>query len=79
MSKQKNLHVVIDDIANINLYPLMNRERLFIPVVANICKNSSMLQGFDENDRGVNIQLSLVCTDKEIPQYKQINQIVNNQ
>lgn len=79
VSKQKNLHMVIDDIANINLYPLMNRERLFIPVVANICKNASMLQGFDENDRGINIQLSLVCTDKEIQQYKQINQIVNNQ
>lgn len=79
VSLKKNLHIVIDDIANINLYPLMNRERLFIPVVANICKNASMLQGFDENDRGVNIQLSLVCTDKEIQQYKQINQIVSNQ
>ncbi len=79
VSKQKNLHIVIDDIANINLYPLMNRERLFIPVVANICKNAAMLQGFDENNRGVNIQLSLVCTDKEIQQYKQINQIVSNQ
>lgn len=79
LSKQKNLHIVIDDIANINLYPLMNREQLFIPVVANVCKNAAMLQGFDENDRGINILLSLVCTCNEISQYKQISQIINNQ
>lgn len=79
LSKLKNLHIVIDDIANINLYPLMNRERLFIPVVANICKNASVLQGYDENDRGINIRLSLVCTNRDIPQYNVIEQIINNQ
>lgn len=79
VSDKKNLHIIIDDIANINLYPLMNRERLFIPVVANICKNASMLQGFDENDRGIHIQLSFVCTNENLKQFNVINQIVNNQ
>ena len=79
LSKHNNLHVIIDDLANLNLYPLMNRERLFIPAIANICKSASAYQGFEGNNRGISIQLSLVCTDENTPQYKIINQIVNNQ
>ena len=79
LSKHRFLHIVIDDIANINLYPLIYRERLFIPVIANICKNASILQGYDENKRGISIQVSLVCTNNDIPQYKIIEQIVINQ
>ena len=79
LSKHNNLHVIIDDLANLNLYPLMNRERLFIPAIANICKSASAYQGFEGNNRGISIQLSFVCTDENTPQYKIINQIVNNQ
>lgn len=77
--KHKNLHIIFDDFANINLFPLMERERLLIPVIANICKNASMCLGFDENDREVFVRLSFVCTNNSIPHYETIKQLVDNQ
>lgn len=78
-SGHTNLHIVIDDYANINLFPLMNKEPLLAPALVNICKNASMCQGFDENDRGIQIILSFVCTNPDIPQNRVIQQLVNNQ
>jgi len=78
-SKHKHLHIVIDDIANLNLYPLMNREELFLPVLINLCKNATDCQGYEGNRRGISITLSVVCTDSDIPQNRIIRQLVENQ
>lgn len=74
-STHKHLHIVIDDFANINLFPLMEKERLLIPALVTVCQNATLLQGYDDNTRGIDIQLSLVCTSCDSSQYKMIKQL----
>lgn len=76
-SSGNKLHIIIDDFANINFFPLMEKERLLIPVLVNICKNAIMQKGFD-NINDISIQLSLVCTSSN-DSYKMIKQFVDNQ
>lgn len=78
-SVNRILHIVLDDFANINMFPLLKDEQLLIPVLYNICRNAVMCGGYDGNDRGIKIKLTFVCTDQNIPIYKIINQIVVNQ
>lgn len=78
-SKHSNLHIILDDFANINLFPMMEKEPLLTPVLANICKNASNFQGFDKNDRNIQITITFVCTNVNLSQYKIITQLVNNQ
>lgn len=74
----KDLHIIIDDFANINLFPLMNKEILLVPALVNICKKAITQKGFDDNKNNINIQLSLVCTSQN-EAYKVIRQLVENQ
>lgn len=77
-AERKNLHIVIDDFANINLFPLMEQERLLIPALVNICRNAITNKGLDVNNDDISIQLSFVCT-AENEAYKVIEQFVRNQ
>lgn len=74
----KNLHIIIDDFANINLFPLMEKERLLIPALVNICKNGVTHKGFDDHINDISITLSFVCTT-ENNTYRIIKQFVDNQ
>lgn len=76
--KVKKLHIIIDDFANINLFPLMNKETLLVPALVNICKKAITQKGFDDNKNDISIQLSLVCTS-ENEAYKTIKQLIENQ
>lgn len=71
-----SLHVVFDDFANINLFPLMNRESLLIPALVSICRTASLGMHSDGN---VKIIVSFVCTNPNTIQRHTINQIINNQ
>lgn len=73
----KKLHIIIDDFANINLFPLMEQERLLIPALVNICRNAITQKGFDVKNDDTRIQLSFVCTsDNEA--HNIIEQFVKN-
>lgn len=74
-STQKHLHIVVDDFANINLFPLMEKECLLIPALVTVCQNATMLRGYDDHARGIDIQLSLVCTSHESSQFRMIKQL----
>lgn len=76
-SSGNKLHIIIDDFANINFFPLMEKERLLIPALVNICKSAVMQKGFDDSN-DISIQLSLVCTSSN-DSYKIIKQFVDNQ
>lgn len=73
----QNLHIIIDDFANINLFPLMEREKLLLPALVNICRNAVTQKDFD-NINDINIELSLVCTSQN-DTYKVLKQLVDNQ
>ena len=73
----QKLHIIIDDFSNINLFPFMERERLLVPALVNICRNAGTKKGFD-NINDINIELSLVCTSQN-DTYKVIKQLVDNQ
>ena len=73
----QKLHIIIDDFSNINLFPFMERERLLVPALVNICRNAVTKKGFD-NINDINIELSLVCTSQN-DTYKVIKQLVDNQ
>lgn len=78
-SPHKKLHIILDDFANINMFPLMEKERLLVPVLYNICRNAVAYGGYDGNDRGIRIKLTFVCSNPSISIYREINQIVENQ
>lgn len=75
-SDNASLHIVFDDFANINLFPLMNRESLLIPALVSICRNVSL--GL-YSEVGAKVTVSFVCTNPSTIQYQTINQIINNQ
>lgn len=71
-SEHHTLHLVFDDFANINLFPLMERERQLISTIANVCKNSVICRGYENNTRGVNLKITFVCFDKTSNTYSKI-------
>lgn len=77
--KHKTLHLVFDDFANINLFPLMEREYQLIPTIVNVCKNLVICRGYENNTRGVNLKISFVCSDITIDIYNKIKQIIKIQ
>ena len=78
-SEHKTLHLVFDDFANINLFPLMAREPQLIATIVNVCKNSVICRGYENNRRGVNLKISFVCSDRTIEIYNRIDQIIRIQ
>lgn len=76
-SSKKHLHIIIDDFANINIYPFMSREPLLVPALVTICHNATDARGYYNNSKGVEIEMSLVCTSKESSQYRVIKQLSN--
>ena len=77
-SSNKHLHLIIDDFANINVYPLMEREPLLVPALVTLCQNATFAHGYEDNDKGIDIELSLVCTSKDSKHYNVINELSNN-
>lgn len=77
-SQQHHLHIVIDDFANIGLYPLMRNEPLLPYALANICRNATVQRGFEGNDRGVRITLSMVCRSKRSAYYQTLCQLTES-
>lgn len=77
-SRHHHLHIVLDDFANIGLYPLMNREPLLPYALANICRNATALRGFEGNDRGVRITLSMVCSSDKNTYFQTLCQLREN-
>ena len=77
--KHHTLHLVFDDFANINLFPLMEREYQLIPTIVNVCKNSVICRGYENNSRGVNLKISFVCSDVTIDIYNKIKQVIKIQ
>lgn len=78
-SEHHTLHLVFDDFANINLFPLMERECQLIPTIANVCKNSVICRGYENNMRGVNLKVTFVCSDNASSVHAKIQQIIKNQ
>lgn len=76
-SSNKHLHLIIDDFANINIYPLLEREPLLVPALVTLCQNATFAHGFENNDRGVDIELSMVCTSKDSKHYNIIKELSN--
>lgn len=73
-SQHQHLHIVIDDFANIGLYPLMNNEPLLPYALVTICRNlTSSIVSIGDN-RKVKITLSIVCSSKESPYYNSLYQ-----
>lgn len=61
---QRHLHIIINDLANIELYPLISKESLFIPAIINVCRNATALRGYDECVCRIDISITFVCSDK---------------
>lgn len=84
-SRQEHLHIIIDNIANIDFFPLMKREKSLIPAIVNVCRSESMYKGYEDTDRNVDnnnrridINLTFICTDTETIEYRQINKLITN-
>ena len=84
-SKQTYLNIIIDDFANIEFFPLMEKEKSLIPAIVNICRNETMYRGYDVGDKNddsdnkkTDIKLTFVCTDPEKEVYKHINKLITN-
>ena len=75
-SDNASLHIVFDDFANINLFPLMSREPLLIPALVSICRNVSLGLNSEASAR---LTISFVCTSPSTIHRQIINQIINNQ
>lgn len=78
-STHKHLHIIIDDFANISLYPLMNNEPLLPSALVAICRNATILRGMEDNSRGIHITLSMVCTSSQSKYYQPLLQLKENQ
>ena len=78
-SEHKTLHLVFDDFANINLFPLMARESQLISTIVNVFKNSVICRGYENNRRGVNLKISFICSDRTIDIYNKIKQVIEIQ
>ena len=77
-SQHQHLHIVVDDFANIGLYPLMNNEPLLPYALANICRSATAQRGYEGNDRGVRITLSMVCKSNNSAYYQTLCQLKEN-
>lgn len=62
MSEKQHLHLIVDDFANINLFPLMERERLFVPALVSVCQNATFASKTYDKRGKFDVQLSMVCT-----------------
>lgn len=77
-STHHHLHILIEDLAKIRLYPLMSSEPLLPYALANICRNATIHRGFEGNNRGVHITLSMVCTSNKNTYYRTLCQLKEN-
>lgn len=77
---KKHLHIVIDDFAYINQYPFLERERMLIPALLNVCNNEIGEAGHKHKHKnvgvdGVDIRLSLLCSSQNSSHYAMIQQM----
>lgn len=78
LSDKRHLHLIVDDFANINLFPLMEREQLFVPALVSVCQNATFTGKRTDVQGDFDIQLSLVCTSKDSSHYQVIRQFAEN-
>ncbi len=75
---RQHLHIIVDDFANIGLYPLMNNEPLLPCALAMICKNATTVRERGSSDRPVQITLSMVCSSRQSPYYQPLCQLIES-
>lgn len=74
-STHKHLHIVVDDFACVDLYPLMEHEPLLPLALVNICQNEIPPRTYEQVNRDVRITLTMVCTSSEGDYYKTLCQL----
>lgn len=77
-TKEKStLHIYLDDLAQFWLYPLLVKERNFLPALLSICNEVRYEREFDKPLVIHNVKLHLICSDNESLQYKFVKQLDN--
>lgn len=70
--KEKHLHIIFDDITYVNQYPFLEREKMLVPAIVNVCKRMVGVTGYVSEERTIDIELSFICSND---MYKKNNHV----
>lgn len=76
-TKKSTLHIYLDDIAQFWLYPLLEKERNFLPALFSICNEVRYDREFDKPLVIHDVKLHLICSLEKCLQYKYVEQLIN--
>lgn len=61
--KENHLHIIVDNIAYINHYPFLDREKMLVPAMVNVCNKIVGVTGYVNESRSIDIELTFVCSE----------------